>query len=409
MASDLQRLVDHLGNRLGRSVAIDDAQIRLLAYNAHTTGVDAIRVDSIMHRRVSQTVRDYLRDLDVQKAEDVFTVPARPSMGLTVERTGMPIRRERVLLGFIWFVGSDGPVTDMEADALREAAGQAALILHQQRLAGEFAIGQERELLRDLLAEDPELHVGAAEQLVEQELINAGRVTALVATVSQQPGEPLAERDRVALSAAVELGRRRLPPRAALTLQRPGHALLVTVSPAHTRTGETPAEVAFVVREKLMAESGRDSGTCWVGIGGTCAHISDLRHSYNQAWRAAEVARVTGVVGPIADYANLGVYALLSHLSSQQLSESLHPGVRSLLQIGSGHDDLVATLTMYLENAGDIKRTSDALYIHRATLYNRLRRIETLSGLDLSRGEDRLTAHLSLKVARLLEVPPVQQ
>ena len=99
MASDLQRLVDHLGNRLGRSVAIDDPHIRLLAYNAHTTEVDDVRVGSIMRRSVPAELTGHLHDLGVHKAEDIFTVPACPDIGLTVERTGMPVRHEQLLLG----------------------------------------------------------------------------------------------------------------------------------------------------------------------------------------------------------------------------------------------------------------------------------------------------------------------
>lgn len=57
---------------------------------------------------------------------------------------------------------------------------------------------------------------------------------------------------------------------------------------------------------------------------------------------------------------------------------------------------------MYLDTAGDAKRTVAQLHIHRATLYYRLRRIEELTDLDLSRGDDRLAAHLSLKLARLV-------
>lgn len=405
MASELQRLVDHLGNRLGRSVAIDDPHVRLLAYTAHTADVDDARVGSIMRRSVPSTLTGYLHELGVHKAEDVFTVPARPDLGLTVERIGMPVRHEQLLLGFLWLVRSDGPVTDEHAQALREAASRAALIMHREYLADELAKGQERELLRDLLSEDPTLHADAAEQLIEQELAVAGEITALVVTVSQEPGASLDEHDRVALTAAVDHGRRRMPPRTALTLQRPDHALLAAISPGQGGAEKTADVLACAMRERLVTESGRTHEECWVGIGNTRRSLPELRYSYQEACRSTEVARVTGALGPVAHYANLGVYALLSQLSPQQLTEALHPGIRTLLCAGSGHDDLVETLTAYLDNAGDAKRTVAALHIHRATLYYRLRRLGELSGLDLSRGDDRLAAHLSLKLARLHKPP----
>lgn len=402
VSSDLQRLVDHLGNRLGRSVAIDDPHIRLLAYNAHTADVDDARVGSIMRRGVPAELVEYLYSLGIEDVHDVFTVPARAEIGLSVERIGMPIRYEQALLGYLWLVRSDGPASAEDADAMREAAGRAALILHREYLAGELAKGRERELLRDLLSDDVRLSAEAAESLVEEELLVAGRVTALVATRAHPPDESLGEQDRLALAAAVDHGRRCFAPRSALTLERPDHALLAVVwsGAAEGTVEKVTRDVAASVHERLVAESGDDG--CWVGIGGTHRRLTDLRQSYREARRAADVARVTGALGPVAPYRELGVYALLAQLPPEELTDALHPGIRPLLDPSAGHDDLVETLTAYLDNAGDAKRTVAQLHVHRATLYYRLRRIEELSGLDLSRGDDRFAAHLSLKLARLI-------
>jgi DNA-binding PucR family transcriptional regulator len=61
----------------------------------------------------------------------------------------------------------------------------------------------------------------------------------------------------------------------------------------------------------------------------------------------------------------------------------------------------VATLEVFLDLAGNVKATADALNVHRATLYYRLDRIEQVTGADLDRGEDRLTLHLGIKMARV--------
>lgn len=48
--------------------------------------------------------------------------------------------------------------------------------------------------------------------------------------------------------------------------------------------------------------------------------------------------------------------------------------------------------------AGNIQPTPDALRIHRAMLYQQLKRIERLTGCGLDRGDDRLTLHIGLKL-----------
>ena len=62
------------------------------------------------------------------------------------------------------------------------------------------------------------------------------------------------------------------------------------------------------------------------------------------------------------------------------------------------HDVLLTTLTEFFDHGGNIQRTADALRVHRATLYQRLKRIEQITGCSLDSGDDRLMLHLGLKL-----------
>ncbi|MEV8313353.1 helix-turn-helix domain-containing protein [Streptomyces sp. NPDC059900] len=403
MVSELQQLVDAFGARLGRSIAIDDTRIRLLAYNAHTNDVDEARIESIMHRGVSTAVVAYVREQGAAQAADIFTVPPRPEIGMTAERVGMPVRYDGALLGYAWLLGSDGPVGERAAELLREAASQAALVLHREHLTAEVARSHARELVRDLVAPDEALRKEATAALVEEGHAVAGPVAVLVAMVAQEEGEPLSEDRRLALALAVDHTRRRLPPARGLALTRPDHALLLTLWPgARPQTIErNTAELAEVLREKLAAELGTGRDTpCWVGVGRAHPRLSEAHASYREARRAAEVARTTGVLGQVAAHARLGVYALLGKLTPGELAEGIDPGLRALLS-DSAHRGLVETLRVYLDHAGDARRAATALHVHRSTLYKRLHRVEQLTGLRLDAGDDRLAAHLGLKMAQL--------
>lgn len=403
MASELQRLVDHLGNRLGRSVAIDDPEIRLLAYSAHTGEVDEARVGSIMRRSVPSEVTSYIHEMAGPGVDDVFTVPPSPSVGLTVERVGMPIRYDDELLGYLWLLRSDGPVSDTHASALREAAGRAALIMHREYLAGKVVEARERELVRDLVSEDESVRTEATAALLEEELLVPGACTVLVATLAHEEGEPLAERDRLVLDAAIDHGRCQMSPRTALTLSRPDHSLLVAVWPGAPleAVGAAAEELAASIQGRMAKEA--TSGTGWIGIGEPRRMLSGAFEAYRQGRRAAEVARVTNVLGPVVPYGRLGVYALLSQLPPGEILDAVHPGVRRLIGADPGGDALLRTLEVYLDCAGDAQRSAAQLNVHRATLYYRLHRIEALTGFDLSCGDDRLAAHLSLKLHRLIQ------
>ncbi|MFD6171591.1 PucR family transcriptional regulator [Streptomyces coeruleorubidus] len=67
-----------------------------------------------------------------------------------------------------------------------------------------------------------------------------------------------------------------------------------------------------------------------------------------------------------------------------------------------GHGRLRDTLRCFLDNAGSIPRTADALRLHRTSLYYRPRQIREITGLDLDNGADRLVLHMGLRVEELL-------
>ncbi|MFE3119579.1 hypothetical protein [Streptomyces niveus] len=106
-------------------------------------------------------------------------------------------------------LGSDGHAGVRAVKLLREAAKQAALVLHRDYLAVEVARGHARELVRELVAPDQALRKEASAMLVADGHAVAGPVTVLVAMVAREEGEPLAEQRRLTLALAVDGG---LPP-----------------------------------------------------------------------------------------------------------------------------------------------------------------------------------------------------
>ncbi len=401
MTSDLQALVDSLGNRLGRSVAIDDPNIQLLAYNSHASTVDDARIESIMQRHVSRDLVAHIHHSGATQARDLFTIPAHPELGLAVSRVGMPIRHEKELLGFLWLVESDGPVTDEQVDAIRNAGNRAALILHREYLIDELSRGRERELMRDLIDDDTNLRGTAATQLIADELFASGPITVIVLTIAHDENEPLEERDRLALVGGLDHGRRRRPPRLALQLERANHGILLTRCDRESSTEID--ELATAVHKRMAEESRRPAQECTVGIGEPRKKLSDALHSYHEARRAADLARITGVLGPIVRHSELGIYGLLAELPPERLRQNLHQGLRTLLD-NKNADTLVATLEAFLDNAGNVQQTAAKLCVHRGSLYYRLNRIEEIAGVSFSNGHDRLALHLGLKLAQVLGI-----
>ena len=168
------------------------------------------------------------------------------------------------------------------------------------------------------------------------------------------------------------------------------------------------AELSRIARRLLsdLRASGAQSGDWRLGRGPAVSELGSVAGSYKAALDAIRIAAAIPEMGEIAAWDDLGAWKLLSLIpDGRQLRSTIHPGLSRLAELRDG-DVLLQTLEAYLDSGGDAQRTASALFIHRTSLYARLRRIEREVGVDLGSGEDRLMLHMSLRVARLAGVGP---
>ena len=124
--------------------------------------------------------------------------------------------------------------------------------------------------------------------------------------------------------------------------------------------------------------------------------IRELPTAWREASAAARAALAEPRLRPVAPWTANGPYRLLATLLPGTADD---PAVRTLLR--PEHREMARTTEVFLDCAGQAGRTAAALGIHRQTLYYRLSRVETLTGLDLDEGEHRLLLHMAIKAARL--------
>ncbi|MEU3348386.1 helix-turn-helix domain-containing protein [Streptomyces sp. NPDC006700] len=143
-------------------------------------------------------------------------------------------------------------------------------------------------------------------------------------------------------------------------------------------------------------DPGRSRAAVAAGIAAARTGLADLGTAWAEASAAARAALAEPRLGPVAQWAALGPYRLLTSLPPEAAHD---PALHALL--APAHRELARTAEVYLDCAGQAGRTAAELGIHRQTLYYRLSRVEQLTGLDLDDGEDRLLLHMALKAARL--------
>lgn len=390
---EVQPIVDALAARLGRSVAVDDPAIRLIAASRHFGDEDAVRVRSVLDRRVPATIVRWINRQGVAGWTAPGRLPENPGLGMRA-RICAPVRCNGMHLGYLWLLDPDGGTSEEELRAAGEAADAVGIALYRRILLDERERSHEESALRLLLSPEPEDRRTAADEIRDTRLLADTRHAALL--VVELDGDPseVPEDVSAALEAALAELRRSRPPRSTLVLARRHRAVLALFS------GRPIAEAELLSPARRLRErfgeltGGRD---CVIGVSASHQGGDAVLAGHREAGVAVRAARHLPMFAPVASWSSLGPFALLLRLDAEELARGLPlPGVRELL---TDHSALAATVEEYLDRAGDVAATSAALHIHRTTLYHRLRRVESISGLRLDSGLDRLTLHLALKLA----------
>jgi purine catabolism regulator len=244
----------------------------------------------------------------------------------------------------------------LAGDLLAEALGGR---LDPDELRGRlrpFGIGSETAVL---LFELEDAHGG--EQALELELADAG-IGALVAT-SAVAGRPL-------LCAVID-----------------------------GRAGD-PVSIAADLRSALAAGQGEVRAAASRPAG-----VASLRRAFHEARCALEATSLADGDAPeVASHQDLGAFTLLLSLQDEDALRLYSEGLLEPIQRTEGEygGELLRSLEAYIEHNGNWERAARQLYCHRHTLRYRIRKIEELTGRDLSRATDRIELWLALRARELV-------
>ena len=260
----------------------------------------------------------------------------------------------------------------------------------------------ELRLLERLLGDDPaRSERAAAQELAAGDLLVAGAGIGMLAMrLRRRPGDRARAAERARLGLALDQFRRTLPRRHALSTVDADHGVMLVVD----------ARSAAALGERARGQDALDGvrrGRAMIGYSGQHEHLREAHRAHEHARLALRVAGALPEHGAPAGWEDLGAYRLLARAAeTPHARELIHPGLPKLFALQS-KESLVQTLEAYLDNGCDTKLTAEALFLHRASLYYRLQRIEAITGDgSLKSGADRLALHSGLKLARLVGMHP---
>ncbi len=286
--------------------------------------------------------------------------------------------------GWLVVVTGDGPLGDFE----RLIAGQASIVVGLELMRERVVRETERRLAGDLLADALSGRLDAEE--LSGRLRPFGVHSEAAVLVFELDDPPAAE---AALEEALsEVG----VPALVATSAAAGRALLCAVIEGSVRD---PVAVGRQARAALIdAHPGlRAAASRAVGLG-------SLRRAFHEARCALEATSLNGGGPDVASHRDLGAFTLLLALQDDEALRLYSDGLLEPIQRGEGEygGELLRSLEAFIENNGNWERAARQLYCHRHTLRYRIRKIEELTGRDLSRATDRIELWLALRARELV-------
>jgi PucR family transcriptional regulator, purine catabolism regulatory protein len=296
----------------------------------------------------------------------------------------VPGRRGAGPAGWLAVISDGDSLGDFERLLARQGSIVVGLELMRERIVRET----ERRLAGDLLADALSGRVDAEELSGRLRPFGIGADAAVLVFELDDPtsAEPALE---VALSDAGV-------PALVATTAASGRSLLCAVVDGDA--GD-PVAIGRRARTALLGTNPqlRAAASRAVGVG-------SLRRAFHEARCALEATSLNGGGPEVASHRDLGAFTLLLALQDDEALRLYSEGLLEPIQRGEGEygGELLRSLEAFIENNGNWERAARELFCHRHTLRYRIRKIEELTGRDLSRATDRIELWLALRARELV-------
>jgi PucR family transcriptional regulator, purine catabolism regulatory protein len=382
--SGLDEVVRALAAAIGGAVSVLSARGEPIASKTFRRQVPAAAMEEI--------------GAEVRRRSSEFS-PDHPEMAGRTLVLPISIRGKGAPQAWLVAARDAGGLGDFERLILQQAVTVVALELMRQRAMRDT----ERRLAGDVLAEALTGRLSESELAVRLRPFGVGASAAVLVFARQDRPPAAAERPASARAGAMlstaEGDLDRFLADAGLgALVALRERLLCAVVDA--RDGVDPVAVAARAREALQSEHGDLRAAA-----SRPAAVGSLRRSFHEARCALEAAALAnGHSPPVASYRDLGAFQLLLSLQDDEALRLYCDSVLGPLEDASGEygDELIRSLEAYIEQNGQWEKAARELFCHRHTLRYRIRRVEQLTGRDLSSARDRIEFWLALRARELV-------
>ncbi|MBT2585705.1 CdaR family transcriptional regulator [Arthrobacter sp. ISL-95] len=371
-------------------VVIEDPGNKVLAYSPASNDVDELRRLSILARRGPEKYQKLLKESGVYKhlqaTEAPIHVEANPDAGLR-ERVAIGIHAGSRVMGYIWLQEGAEPLAANTDRIMVGAARHAAIELVRHRNEQSQSMREDR--VSSLLSGTAQVHSQAQSAGIDPSkpaaliLISAGGLSQSAAGLQLRRGElsKVASIHAAAYRPGAVVGALGMETAIILPDLDPLKSLPAVNRLVNTIVRDATTHLHFQVQ---------------AAVGPIVPRLDALHATLDHVRSVLKVMEATPTVR-VASYSDVETTVLTKELLELLESRTTlrHEGIARLC---TRYPEFALTLLTYLEFFGDVNRCAEELAVHRNTVHYRLRRACEVAGLDLHSADERLLAHLQIRL-----------
>ncbi|MCQ6556824.1 helix-turn-helix domain-containing protein [Streptomyces sp. C10-9-1] len=379
-------------------VSIEDSANRVLAYSRSDDEVDELRRLSILGWQGPDDYLALLREWGVfdrlRAGDEVVHIDERPERGIR-RRLAIGIRVDERLLGSIWVQEGREPLAAGAANALVGAARAAALQLVRRRTGTSPDLEFEQSLFRRMM----EGHIAPRTFADNIGADPDGPAVVVAFALDAGPaggdaGRPAFEMRRATMASLISVHAAAYRRRSLVTAADSRVYMLLPGLPE--QSGESIA--CALAGEIVRAAGQRMQLDVRAAVGSVVGGLHAIAQSRAEADQVLDIV-LRGGGRRVATIADVRSEVLLSEALAllEQNPRLRDPRITALLAYEAEHESgLVPSVLAYLGTLGNVRAAARSLHVHPNTLRYRLKRAETVSGIDLADPHQCLFSHLQL-------------
>lgn len=388
----LRAKANALAELLGAPLTIEDTSSRVLAFSGRQDQGDERRTETILRGRVSADLVEEMKRAghfariygsDHPVYLDLSSLPRNQ-----IPRVVMRIASGSMVVGSIW-VAIAGPLSDEDNLVLQRAAADIATVMDLVTKQSGRARAGRRQLMARLLSGGADADLASARQGLTGERLRLAvldvRATAENVLGQSQSVPAIADSLHLHINTADQRN-------TATLLGSRVYAILV----------ETAHNTAEQVLRSFLARPASKGAEHRVVLAPPVLRASELLEAQRDVLRTLQVMSPRASAGPqlwnVEDcYVDVAIHEVSERMLSKRVLGST--ALDLLARYDEQHrSELLATLSTYLKQFGQIAAAASELHIHHNTLRYRLKKIEEISGIDLDDPEARFRTMVLFRI-----------